>query len=268
MTVQGGPSPSAAGSPPTVSVILATLNERDNLPELLNGILRQPLPPFEVIVVDDGSTDGTRELVSHLAGSEPRIRPIFHNGKQTTLRAQCQGIESARGEFVIVMDADLQHPPERIPAMVRELTGGVGLVVASRYAPEGSVGRRTVARAIISRGAEGIAKLLLPEARGVTDPVSGYFGFRREIFVPLDPEYRGYKLLLFVLVMNRGRRRAEVGFRFEPRTHGSSKVTQTAGFVRLFLVETLLARRLRRRLRRTPAAGVALSNDPAGSVPP
>jgi dolichol-phosphate mannosyltransferase len=258
--VQGGLSP-------TVSVILATLNERDNLPELLTRILRQPLPPFEVIVVDDGSTDGTREFVTDLARSEPRIRPIFHDGKQTTLRAQCQGIESARGELVIVMDADLQHPPERIPEIVRELSAGAGVVVASRYAPDGTAGPRTVARVIISRGAEGIAKLLLPEARGITDPVSGYFGFRREIFLPLDPEYRGYKLLLFILVMNRGRRFAEVGFRFEPRAHGSSKVTQTAGFVRLFLVETLLARRLRRTLTQVPPSRVTPSDDGAGSLP-
>src|SRR5271155_94135 len=136
--------------------------------------------------------------------------------------------------------------------MVRELTNGAGVVVASRYAPGGSPGTRTVFRALISRAAEGIARVFLREAREVSDPVSGYFGFRREIFLPLDPRYRGYKLLLFVLVMNRSRRFSEVGFHFEPRTRGASKVTQTFAFVRVFLIETLLARRLERALRTTP----------------
>ncbi|MGA9840267.1 MAG: glycosyltransferase [Thermoplasmata archaeon] len=257
--MQSGSPPSAGGARPAVSVVLATLNERENLPELLARVLRQPLPSFEVIVVDDGSTDGSREYVSELSQRDPRVRTIFHDGKQTTLGAQCQGIASIRGEFVIIMDADLQHPPEKIPGMVHELEAGAGLVVASRYAPGGSPGRRTVARALISRGAEALAKLLLREARRVSDPVSGFFGFRREIFVPLDPRYRGYKLLLFVLAMNRGHPFAEVGFRFEPRTRGRSKVTQTAAFVRLFLVETMLARRLERSLRRDPTAARQLA---------
>jgi dolichol-phosphate mannosyltransferase len=250
--MEGGSVPRTDGTRPVLSIILATLNERDNLPEVLGRIAQQSLPPYELIVVDDGSTDGTREFVTRLAAHEPRLRPIFHDGKQTTLRAQCQGIEAAHGEFVVVMDADLQHPPERIPDMVRELEDGAGLVVASRYAAGGDPGRRSVFRTVISRGAESIAKLFLPEARRVTDPVSGFFGFRREIFVTLNPRYRGYKLLLFVLVMNRGHRFAEVGFRFEPRTRGASKVTQTFDFIRVFLIETVLARRLGRTLRGDP----------------
>jgi dolichol-phosphate mannosyltransferase len=241
---------------PALSIVLATLNERGNLPELIARILEQSLPPLELIIVDDGSTDGTREFVTELRRREPRLRLLFHEGKQTTLRAQCQGIESARGEFVVVMDADLQHPPERLPNLVRELSRGADLVVASRYAPGGSPGSRTVVRALISRGAEGVAKLVLPEARRVSDPVSGYFGFRRAIFRPLNPLYRGYKLLLFVLVMNRGRPLAEVGFDFAPRTRGASKVTQTFAFIRVFLVETVLAHRLDRALPRSlPSPG-------------
>jgi Glycosyl transferase family 2 len=247
-------APLTARTDPKVSIVLATLNERDNLPELLDRIFRQPLPPYEVIVVDDGSTDGTREFVSDLSARENVLRTIFHEGKQTTLRAQCQGIEAARGELVIVMDSDLQHPPERIPAMLRELEGGAGVVVASRYAPGGSPGVRTLFRAAISRGAETIAKLALREARHISDPVSGFFGFRREIVRGLDSRYRGYKLLLFVLVLNRDRPFAEVGFHFEPRTRGVSKVTQTFEFIRVFLAETVLARRLEQGIRADPMA--------------
>jgi dolichol-phosphate mannosyltransferase len=256
--------PELSGPRPTVSIILATLNERGNLPELLDGILAQPLPPFEVIVVDDGSTDGSREFLTEVQRRDARLRLIFHDGKQTTLRAQCVGIEAARGEFVIVMDADLQHPPEKIPAMVRELAEGAGVVVASRYAPGGAPGPRTVMRTVISRGAEWIAKFALTEARRVTDPVSGFFGFRREVMCTLNPLYRGYKLLVFLLVMNQGRPVSEVGFRFEPRKRGSSKVTQTLRFFRIFLIEVALAKRLERTIRVHPES-IARLPQPRGS---
>jgi dolichol-phosphate mannosyltransferase len=234
---------------PVVSIILATFNERASLPGLLERIFALATAALEVIVIDDGSVDGTREFVTELAQREPRLRTIFHDGKQTTLRAQGQGIASAQGRFVIVMDADLQHPPETIPEMVRRLEQGASLAVASRYALGGSPGPRTLRRRFYSRGAEMIAKISLREARRISDPVSGYFGFRREVFVPLDPEIRGYKLLLFVLVMNAHRPVAEVGFRFEPRAHGQSKTTQGLGFIPLFLAETYRARRFGRSLR-------------------
>ncbi|MFZ0891349.1 MAG: glycosyltransferase [Thermoplasmata archaeon] len=243
-TATESPVSPTSPSTPRVSFILATLNERQNLPVVIDRIRQESLPPFEVVVIDDGSTDGTREYVTQLAASDPRFRPIFHDGKQTTLRAQCQAIGSATGEFVVVMDSDLQHPPSVVPQMIHELDHGAALVVASRYAPGGSPGRRSAGRILLSRGAEGAAKLLLRDARGLSDPVSGFFAFRRAIFQPVNPLYRGYKLLLFVLVMSHGHRVAEVPFQFVPRATGSSKVTQGFGFIPAFLVEVLLAKRL------------------------
>ena len=233
-----------AAEPPVVSIILATLNERENLPEVLTRIWALSLPSLEVLVVDDGSTDGTREFLTEAARSEPRLRLRWHEGKQTTLRAQCQGIAESRGRFVIVMDADLQHPPEVLPAMVDRLADGAALVVGSRYAKGGSAGARDGIRGAISRGAELTAKLFLVDARPRSDPVSGLFAFRREVFRPLPPSWRGYKLGLFLLVMARGQRVDEVGFRFEARAGGSSKVTQNYRFIRFFLTELLLAKRL------------------------
>ena len=136
---------------------------------------------------------------------------------------------------------------------MREVEGGAALAIASRYAPGGSPGPRPWLRAVISRGAEWTAKLLIPPARRVTDPVSGFFAFRRSVFVGLPEGQRGYKLLLFLLVMTEGLSVREVPFRFEPRTEGASKVTSGLGFVRLFLRETMLARRLHSS--RPPPAG-------------
>ncbi len=234
-----------SGSLPRVSIILATLNERANLPIVVDGIRNCVTAPFEVLIVDDGSTDGTREYVQAEAARDPRLRPLFHDGKQTTLRAQCQGIAEARGAYIVIMDADLQHPPSVIPALLRELDSGACLAVASRYASGGDPGPRTFSRILLSRGAEVAAKLVLPPARGIADPISGYFAFRATAWISLNPLYRGYKLLLFVLAMTEHARRTEVGFRFEPRPEGKSKLTQGTDFIRLFLVELLLARRLR-----------------------
>jgi dolichol-phosphate mannosyltransferase len=229
---------------PTISIVLATLNERKTISELTDRIRRLPVPSTETIVVDDGSTDGTREYVSELMRSDPRFRLITHEGKQTTLRAQSQGIEAAQGSLVVVMDADLQHPPEAIPQIVAALERGAALVVASRYAAGGTTGSRTVGRIMLSKGAEWLAKIFVPAARRVSDPVSGYFGFKREIWVHLNAQYRGYKILLFVLAMAGTKRIAEVPFRFEPRLEGSSKVTDGTAFLRHFIIELLLARKL------------------------
>lgn len=241
-----GRSPAGPGAPPSpaLSIVLATLNEARNLPQVVDRIRAQPLPPFEIIIVDDGSTDGTRDYIVGSAKDDPRIVYLFHEGKQTTLRAQCQGISAAKGRLIVILDADLQHPPEILPAMVDRLTGGADLVVASRYARGGSAGPRTFVRWALSVGAEWIAKLRLPPARRVSDPVSGCFAFRREVWVPLDPQYRGYKLLLFVLAMAQRGPIEEVGYRFEPRAEGTSKVTQSWAFIRMFLREVRLARRL------------------------
>jgi dolichol-phosphate mannosyltransferase len=253
----GEPAPTAT---PSLSIVLAVLNERPSLAELFSRLRSLELPPWEAIVVDDGSTDGSREFVAGLAAADPRVRVLLHDGRQTTLAAQCRAIEAARGRFIAVMDADLQHPPELLREFVARLEDGAALVIASRYVPGGSPGPRSPLRAVISRGAEWTAKLLLAAARPVHDPVSGYFAFRREAFVALDPGYRGYKLLVFLLVMCRGLDLREVPFRFEPRLGGASKVTSGVAFVRIYLTELLLARRLARRLRRRP--GIAGGSDP------
>lgn len=259
MSVGTSSAAATTPEPPVLSIVLAVLNERSTVPELLRRLRELPLPPWEVLAVDDGSVDGTREFLAEEARRDPRIRTFFHDGKQTTLRAQVMALGSARGSYAVVMDSDLQHPPELLPAMLARLENGASLVVATRYGDGGSPGPRSPARAVISRAAETLTKLLLAESRSVSDPVSGYFAFRRSIYVPLDPEYRGYKLLLFLLVMSHGRHVGEVGFVFEPRTKGASKLTQGFSFVRVFLIELLLARRLSVRLRRNWSIGAPAS---------
>jgi len=238
-------SPSSPSTPgrPEVSIVLATLNERANLPVLVESIHSQTLPTHEIVVVDDGSTDGTRELLSLLSLRDSSVRPIFNDRPQTLTPAQCQGIAATRGEFVVIMDSDLQHPPRAIPDLVRKLEQGNDLVVATRYGVGASVGSRAYNRAIISRCAEILAKLLVPGARRTSDPISGFFAFRRDAYRPVNPKYRGYKLVLFLLSECRTKRVAEVSYHFCSRTNGSSKITRNWGFVKVFLIEAILARR-------------------------
>ncbi len=243
---------SPTGNPPfvpEVSLVWATLNEAANLPTLVARLRAVGLPRLEVIVVDDGSADGTREYLRSLESEDSRFRLLTHDGKQTTVRAQTQGIAAARGRFVVIMDADLQHPPELVPKLLERLDRGDSLAIASRYTTGGSPGPRNGIRALISRGAEWLARRFAPNARLATDPVSGYFAFRREIFRPIDPRYRGYKLLLFVLAMLPDERVSEVAFQFAPRLQGKSKLTENSQFFRLFLVELLLVRRTYRAIR-------------------
>lgn len=229
---------------PRVSFVLGTVNERETLPIVIRQILDLELPSYEVVVVDDGSTDGTRSYLEALAVSHGAFRPILHNGKRTLSPALFEGARASRGDFVIVMDADGQHPPGVVPQIVAALEAGAALAVASRYSEGGSVGNRSALRAAISRTAELIAKLLLPEARGVRDPLSGYFGFRRSFanlnFIPR----RGYKPLLVLLRMCRGELVTEIPFQFGQRDQGASKITSSVRFVPNFLSEILTARRV------------------------
>jgi dolichol-phosphate mannosyltransferase len=256
----------------SVSVVLAVLNEREGLPILVNQILKDARDDLEIVIVDDGSTDGTREWLQETARFEPRVRPILNGSPQTLTPAQCQGIDAARGDCIVIMDADLQHPPEMVPTLVSEIARGADLVVASRYVHGGAIVGRPVLRSVISWGAEWTARTLLPSARRVSDPISGLFAFRRSVYRSVNREHRGYKLLLYLLVMCQDRRIVEVPFVFRPRGNGSSKILSNVRFMRFFLTEVVLARRMGGNPVQNPADGPALplaivESPPAGPMP-
>lgn len=236
---------------PTTSIVLATLNERDNILPLVRRIRAVGLKSYEMVFVDDGSTDGTVECLAVLAGGDPSLRLVSRSVRRTLAEAQIEGIGQSTGDYVVVMDADLQHPPETLPLLIGELDRGVDLCVGSRYAPGASTGGRSPYRAVISLGAEMFARLLVPEARGVSDPISGFFCFRRAVYRFPSGRVRGYKPLLFLLVLCGGRHVSEVPYSFNSRVAGSSKITHNFGFVRVFVREVLAALRLHIYLART-----------------
>lgn len=211
-----------------ISIIIPTYNERDNLEELLMRIdesLSARWIEYEVIIVDDGSPDGTGELAMELSSRFPikvKVRP----GKMGLSSAVLDGLELAEGDIIAVMDADLQHPPELLPELYERLRGGCDIAVASRYVKGGSVAGWSLIRRMISRGSILLAWILLPRVRKVKDPSSGYFMFRRSVvegvMEELDP--RGFKILLEILVKGRYSEVCEIPYTFGHRRKGRSKL--------------------------------------------
>ncbi len=212
--------------------MLATLNERENLAILLSEIATVLPEEPEIVIVDDGSVDGTREFVRSVAARHPQIKFVFNQRPQTIARAHEQGIRASTAPLIIFMDSDLQHPPQAIPKILERLTEGYDVVVASRYGPGGGVGARTPVRGFISRSAGASAKILLRCVRHVSDPTSGFFGVRREALVSDTDSPPGYYTLMFLLARMKGPRVAEVPYAFRERKNGTSKVLNGLAFPR------------------------------------
>ncbi len=211
-----------------ISIVVPTYNERGNIPALLER-LRKALNDrgiaYEVIIVDDNSPDGTADVAQELSKIHP-VKVVRRPGKLGLSSAVLDGLKVAEGEYIVVMDADLQHPPEVIPEMIEAAENGCDIVIASRYVAGGSVGNWSILRKLISKGAILLAHILLPQSRRVRDPMSGFFLFRREVLEDvknLNP--RGFKILLEVLVKGKYSSVCEVPFRFGRRFKGESKLS-------------------------------------------
>ncbi|MFP3988277.1 glycosyltransferase family 2 protein [Streptomyces sp. E11-3] len=221
--------------PGAVTVIIPTFNESANVGELLRQItVSVPARlPCEVIFVDD-STDDTPQLVQEAARTCPFPVTVIHRDQPDggLGGAVVEGMKAATSDWIVVMDADLQHPPSLVPELVA--TGeerGADLVVASRYTKGGSrAGLAGGYRIAVSRGATYLAKSLFPRAlRGISDPMSGFFAIRRSAVTADALKPLGYKILLELAVRCRPGTVAEVPFVFQDRYAGESKSTAREG---------------------------------------
>lgn len=217
-------------TPPKFSLVIPTYNERENITALLEQLERllQGILPdaYELLVVDDDSPDGTWELAEEIARRMPSLRVIRRTDERGLATAVVAGWKAAQGEWLGVIDADLQHPPEVLPQLLLALSNGADLAVASRHVEGGGVSDWSLFRQMLSRGAQCLGLLLLPSAtRAVSDPMSGYFVVRRA--AANLPELRplGYKILLETLAKGDFHQIAEVGYVFQERKKGGSKVT-------------------------------------------
>jgi len=224
------------------ALIVPTLNEAGNIGPLLDSVqqsLESVDNPYTVIVVDDGSTDGTREIVLDYSRRDARIQLAPRDGQSGLAGAILHGWAQSDAELLGVMDADLQHPPDLLPSMLAAVDDDVDIVVASRYAKENGVRGWNPVRALISRLSTLATRPLLSNKLGVTDPMSGFFIVRRECIDGLTFQSKGFKLLLEILVRGKIRKAREVPYRFGPRRAGKSKASAAVAVQYVFLLGRL-----------------------------
>jgi dolichol-phosphate mannosyltransferase len=213
-----------------LSLVIPTYNESNNIAEivrLLSQQLDQALPgTYELIVVDDNSPDRTWEIAQTLMAEYPQLRVMRRIEERGLSTAVIRGWQVARGEVLGVIDADLQHPPELLLQLWGEIQRGGDMAVASRHVEGGGVSDWSVIRRFLSRGAQMLGLILLPGVVGrVSDPMSGYFLVRRHCLVGRTLSPLGYKILIEVLARGRVPWIGEVGYVFQERQAGESKVT-------------------------------------------
>jgi dolichol-phosphate mannosyltransferase len=212
------------------SLIIPTYKEAKNIPKIVDQLSQlldsQLVGDYELIVVDDNSPDDTWKVAQELTADYPQLRVMRRIQERGLSTAVIRGWQVARGEVLGVIDADLQHPPELLLQLWSQIQGGADLAVASRHVEGGGVSDWSIIRRFLSRGAQMLGLILLPGVIGrVSDPMSGYFMVRRNCLVdrPLNP--LGYKILIEVLGRGKIPGIGEVGYVFQERQAGESKVT-------------------------------------------
>jgi dolichol-phosphate mannosyltransferase len=214
----------------TASVVVPTYNERDNVAILIARLAAVlPADRAEIIIVDDSSDDTGAAVLAAAATVEIPVR-LLHREPHERIGglggAVLHGLQAATGEWAVVMDGDLQHPPETVPLLLaaKEL-GRADAVVASRYVNGGSAsGLSGGWRRWGSSGAGALARSLFPRAlRGCTDPMTGFFAVRRAALHGVELRPDGFKILLEILARAGTLRVREVPFRFAERHAGDSK---------------------------------------------
>jgi len=205
-----------------LSIILPAYRERENLaalvPEIEKAVAGQK---YEIIVVDDYSGDGTRELVGSMSRRNRAIRLLARERKLGLASAIADGVRSSGGERILVMDGDRSHPAGKVTELSACL-GECDLAIASRNIEGGGVRRWPLDRKLISFGATLLSRLVVGSR--VSDPMSGFFAARRSVFLNTRLRVKGYKVLLNVLADNPGIRIKEVPYFFSDRAAGSTKL--------------------------------------------
>jgi dolichol-phosphate mannosyltransferase len=218
----------ALSTMPQLSVVVPTFNERGNVDRLVHQLesVLQDLD-WEVLFVDDDSPDGTAERVNELARNNQRVRCLRRLGRRGLSSACIEGMTACASPYLAVMDADLQHDESLLPEMLKRLSrGGCDIVVGSRYAAGGSSREGLSAiRSAGSRLAVWLSRFVLRQE--LSDPMSGYFMLRREIFEDAARSLygKGFKILLDIIAAHKGKLLVtELSYEMRPRKAGETKL--------------------------------------------
>jgi dolichol-phosphate mannosyltransferase len=219
------------------SIIVPAYKEVDNLTPLVERVFKaldanggKGKDTTEMIIVDDNSGDGSEEAVKKLAKDGYPVRIIVRKTERGLSSAVLRGFLEAKGDILICMDADLQHPPESVPDMIQEMAKPKGkdipeFAIGTRYADGETMEVENWAwyRQIISKGARLLARPLTP----LSDPMTGFFAIKRDVLLnyidTINPV--GFKIALELFVKCHVQHHAEIPIEFGMRLSGSSKLT-------------------------------------------
>ena len=209
-----------------LALVVPTLNEADNIERLLNEVsdsLRPLGSPYEIIVVDDNSTDKTTDIVLEYSQRDPHVRLLSRKEEKGLAGAVIHGWVHTDANLLGVIDADLQHPPSLLPGLLGAMADGSDIAIASRYAAKNGVKGWNPIRVAISRMSTLATLPFQRKGIRVKDPMSGFFVVRRDVIEGLEFESKGFKLLLEILVRGRIQSAKEIPFQFGLRHAGKSK---------------------------------------------
>lgn len=206
-----------------LSVIIPTYNEAENIGELLRTIQRNLNYydiSWEILVVDDNSPDGTKDIVQSFEAENIRI--LVRLNDKGLSQSVVHGFKNANSDICVVMDADFSHPPQQIYKLYKEIKeNNADISIGCRYMPGGNIKGWGLDRTIISWGATALARILFPCIR---DPGSGFFAIRKQILDGADLRPSGYKILIEILGKCKYEKVIEIPFKFINRKSGSSKL--------------------------------------------
>lgn len=217
---------------PSVSVVLPTFNERDNIAELIAALQRELSNP-EIIVVDDNSPDGTWQIVQTIAEGHPSVRLIRRASERGLTSAIQRGIDESRGELVFWMDCDFSMPPATMPLLLDAIERGADVAIGSRYARNGQDARGDWMPIAFSAVINFFARLFL--GGPVRDYTTGFVAARKCVLdqIRLRGDYGEYCIDFLARAKRKGFRIVEVGYVCRPRAFGESKTAPSFwGFIR------------------------------------
>ncbi len=231
-----------------LALVIPTLCEAANVRTVVDRV-RQSLDPleipYELIVVDDDSQDGTARIVRKISESDPRVRLLVRTNARGLGGAVLHSWQNSDAEIVGVIDADLQHPPELLPQLWKAMEQGSDLALASRYAAQGSLRNWHPVRHGLSRLAVWLTWPFQKPEIYVQDPMSGFFLVRRSCIRNIALETQGFKILLEILVRGKLSSVTEVPFSFGRREAGNSKAGVKEGLSYFLLLSRLLSAALK-----------------------